>query len=268
MTYSPPTSATMGGEYCPTEVPLMLSAPAILLYCSTAPFSVVHAKISWKLDQIEATLARYTGNLARTSMEPLSHSPPPPHCGGSTTPSACDLPLAQASPPDCLAEGSMAPLPATTEATMPSPSLAHHPTTAWFYPPHPLQTMGGISEGSMAPSPATTEAATPLPSLARPFMLTWSSPTHPLPTMGGGSAASAADPALTRSLQRLAFAVSTDSGFADNNPWVMRAVNAVARELQCWYQRHSIRRYLARQTRQRIATTTLQCWKRCIWLNR
>ncbi len=29
----------------------------------------------------------------------------------------------------------------------------------------------------------------------------------------------------------------------------------------------SICRYLARRTRQRLAATTLQCWKRCIWLD-
>jgi hypothetical protein len=162
--------------------------------------------------------------------------------------------------------GSMAPSPATTEATPPSPSLAHPSPPAWSYPSHPHRTMGGISEGSMAPLPATTEAATPSPSLAHPFLPTWSSPTHPLPTMGG-SAALAAGRALSCSLQRLAFVRSTDPGFADNNPWVMEAVNAVARELQCWYQQHSIRRYLARQTRQRLAATTLQCWKRRIWLD-
>ncbi len=37
--YSPPTSATMGGEYGLTAVPPMLSAPAISSYRSTAPFS-------------------------------------------------------------------------------------------------------------------------------------------------------------------------------------------------------------------------------------
>jgi hypothetical protein len=83
----------------------------------------------------------------------------------------------------------------------------------------------------------------------------------------GGSAALAAGQALPRSLERLAFAMSTDPGFADKNPWVMEAVNAVARELQCWYRRHSIRRYLAQQIRRRLAATTLQCWKRRIWLD-
>ncbi len=90
------------------------------------------------------------------------------------------------------------------------------------------------SYGSMAPSPATTEAAKPSPRSAHPILLTRSSPTHPLPTMGG-SAASAAGRAMPRSHQHLAFTMSTHPGFADKNPWVMEAVNAVAHELQCWY---------------------------------
>jgi hypothetical protein len=113
----------------------------------------------------------------------------------------------------------------------------------------PFASMGGGSPhtrphdrsyGSMAPLPATTEAATPSPSSAHPFLLTWSSPTHPLPTMGG-SAASAACRALERSQQPLAFTMSKCPGFADANPWVMETINAVAHELQCWYQRHFIR---------------------------
>jgi hypothetical protein len=149
-------------------------------------------------------------------------------------PSACDLPSAQASPPDRLAKGLMAPLPATTEAATPSPSLAHPSTPAWSYPSFPHRTMGGIPEGLMAPSPATTEAATPLPSSARPFLPTWSSPTHPLPTMGG-SAASAACRAMEHNHQRLASTMSNYPGFADAYPWVMEALNTVALELQCWY---------------------------------
>jgi hypothetical protein len=171
MTYSPPTTATMGGEYGPTAAPPM--------------------------------------------------------------------PLAQASPPDCLAKELMAPSPATTEAATPSPSLAHPSTPAWSYPSHPHQTIGGIPEGSMAPSSATTEAATPLPSSARPFLLTRSSPTRPLPPVGG-SAALAAYRASRCSHQHLAFAMSKYPGFADK-PWVMAAINTVACELQCWYRRHSIR---------------------------
>jgi hypothetical protein len=91
------------------------------------------------------------------------------------------------------------------------------------------------SYGSMAPSPATTEAATPLLSSARPFLPTQSSPTHPLPMMGG-SAALAACRALERSHQHLASTKSKHPGFADANPWLMEEINAVARELQCWYQ--------------------------------
>jgi hypothetical protein len=184
-------------------------------------------------------------------------------------PSACDLLSAQASPPDRLAKGSMAPSPATTEGATPLPSLAHPSTTttARSYPSHPHQTMGGIPKGLMAPSPATTEGATPSPSSARPFLPTWSSPTHPLPTMGG-SAASAACRALKRRHHCLAFTVSKCPGFADANPWVMANINTVALELQYWYRRHSICRYLARQTRRRLATTTIQCWKRRIWLDR
>jgi hypothetical protein len=56
----------------------------------------------------------------------------------------------------------------------------------------------------------------------------------------GGSAALAACRALKRSQQRLSFAIH-GPGFADANPWVMATINTVARELQCWYQRHSIR---------------------------
>jgi hypothetical protein len=269
-TYSPPTSATMRGEYCPMAVPLMLLAPAISLYCSTAPFSDAITENSWPQTswaKIDQRLAQVNAMLAWMLMEPLSHSPPPPHCRGSMTPSACNLPSAQASPPDRLAKGSMAPSPATTEAAMPSPGLAHPSTPAWSYPSHPHRTVGGIPEGSMAPSPATTEAATPLPSSARPFLPTWSSPTRPLPTMGG-SAASAACHALEPNHQRLASTMSKHPGFADAYPWVMEALNAVALELQCWYRQHSIHQYLARQTRRRLAATTIQCWKRCIWLNR
>ncbi len=139
----------MGGEYCPTAVPPTLSAPAIWLYRSTAPCSDAiinensRPQTSWA--EIDQRLAQVITMLARMLMEPLSHSPPPPHCGGSTTLSACDLPLARASPPDRLAKGLMAPSPATTEAAMPLPSLAHPSTPAWSYPSHPHRTMGGDS---------------------------------------------------------------------------------------------------------------------------
>jgi hypothetical protein len=50
-----------------------------------------------------------------------------------------------------------------------------------------------------------------------------------------GSAALAACRALERSHQGLASTISKHPGFADANPWVMEEINAVARELQCWY---------------------------------
>jgi hypothetical protein len=139
-TYSPPTSATMGGEYCPAAVPPMLSAPAILSYRSTAPFSnaiTENSRPQYSMAEISQIMAQIEAMLARTSMEPLSHSPPPPHCGGSMMPSACDLPSARASPPDRLAQGLMAPSPATTEAATPLPSLPHPSMPARSYPSHP-----------------------------------------------------------------------------------------------------------------------------------
>jgi hypothetical protein len=116
---------------------------------------------------------------------PMSSAPVSPyHQQGSTMPlaapaaySSCHLvpfvSMGGGSPhtrPHDLSYGSMAPSPANTEATPPSPSLAHHSTPAQSYPSHPHRTLGGIPEGSMAPSPATTEAATPSPSSARPFL--------------------------------------------------------------------------------------------------
>jgi hypothetical protein len=78
-TYSPPTFATMGGEYGPTAVLPMLSAPAISSYCSTASFSDAitensRPQTSWA--EIDQRLAQVNTMLARMSMEPLSHSPP------------------------------------------------------------------------------------------------------------------------------------------------------------------------------------------------
>jgi hypothetical protein len=160
---------------------------------------------------------------------------------------------------------------ASAQAPRPSPPSTHSPVLPGKVSPHHQQgstmpsaapaaspschlvssvSMGGgsphtrphdCSYGSMAPSPATTEAAKPSPSSAHPFLPTRSSPTHPLPTMDG-SAALAASRAMPCSHQHLAFTVSTltifankNTGVANKNPWVMEAVNAVARELQCWY---------------------------------
>jgi hypothetical protein len=52
----------------------------------------------------------------------------------------------------------------------------------------------------------------------------------------GESAALAACCALELSQQRLALAMSKYPGFADEHPWVMKNINAVALELQCWYR--------------------------------
>ncbi len=173
--------------------------------------------------------AALMGRVSPLLHQPGSMTDSPPTTttmGGEYGPTAAPpMPSAQASPPDCLAKG------------------------------------------LMAPSPATTEAAMPLLSSAHPFLLTRSSPTHPLPTMGG-SAALAASRALLCSQQCMAFTMSTCPGFADANPWVIEEINAVAHELQCWYQRHSICWYLAWQTRWHLATTTIQCWKRHICLDR
>jgi hypothetical protein len=85
--------------------------------------------------------------------------------------------------------------------------------------------------------------------------------------MMGGSAALAACRALECIQQHLAFTMSKCPGFADANPWVMANINAVALELQCWYQQHSIHQYLGWQTRQRLTATTTQCWKQRIWID-
>jgi hypothetical protein len=45
-------------------------------------------------------------------------------------------------------------------------------------------------------------------------------------------------------------------------------LDTVVHTIQLWYRHLSIRRYLAWQTWRRLAATTLQCWKRRIWLDR
>ena len=46
------------------------------------------------------------------------------------------------------------------------------------------------------------------------------------------------------------------------------SLDAVIHALQLWYRHHLIWQYLAWQTRRHLAVTTIQCWKRCIWLDR
>jgi hypothetical protein len=164
-------------------------------------------------------------------------------------------------------QGLMAPSPMSFGASMPLHSPHHFvpfvsmggectPSAGCSQPPTEATRYG--RQGSMAPLPVTSGATRPSPSLARTFLPTRSSPTHPLPTMGGSAALVACRP-LECSHQRLASTMSKRPGFADANPWVMETINAVALKLQCWYQRHSIRGYLARQTRRCLAATTLQC---------
>ncbi len=45
------------------------------------------------------------------------------------------------------------------------------------------------------------------------------------------------------------------------------SLDAIIHALQLWYCHHSIRCYLAPQTRRCLAATTIQCWKRHIWLD-
>ena len=45
------------------------------------------------------------------------------------------------------------------------------------------------------------------------------------------------------------------------------SLDAVVHAIQLWYRHHSIRGYLARQTRHRLAATTIQCLKRHISLD-
>jgi hypothetical protein len=124
-------------------------------------------------------------------------------------------------------------------------------------PSHPHHRMGG-TPGQMAPSPAIHQVSSPSTSMAQsslPACLTKTaphqnmqslsplspqstgqggrSPTHTLLTVGE-SATLAARHAMDQSLQHLAYKFSL--GFADTNPWVVDTLNAVALELQCWYQ--------------------------------
>ena len=145
----------------------------------------------------------------------------------------------------------------------------------------------------MAPSPATTGVATPSPSLARTSVPTRSSPSYPQWSIGGESRR--VDGTLTRvtrgsnAITELGQSFSAGSVYSlsthhnrggnrrvlvratltylGHNAYAPESLNAVVSALQYWYQRHSNRQYLARQTQRRLAAITLQCWKRHIWLN-
>jgi hypothetical protein len=218
----------------------------------------------------------------KPSAAPAAHSPhhfvPFASMGGESP---------QVWPHDC-SQGLMAPSPMSFGASTPlhSPhyfvpfvSLGGECTPSAGRVQPPTGATRYSCKGLMAPSSVTSGMTRPSLSLACPFLPTWSSPTHPLPKMGG-SAASAAYRALTRS--HPAFS-APPSPFADKlillvvqlaypfyqMPVVLgckeltaiekAAINAIVSALQHWYQRHSIRQYLAWQTRQRLAATTIQC---------
>jgi hypothetical protein len=149
------------------------------------------------------------------------------------------------------------------------------------------------SVGSMAPSPAPTGVTKPSPSLARPSVPARSSPSSQLRHMGGEYGR--ADGSLARfsrggnAITELGHSFSADSVSSlsthHNRGGSRRFMLALAAleylgykrsalmypvvsEIQFWYRRHSIRRYLERLTRRRLAATTIQCWKRRIWLSR
>ena len=149
------------------------------------------------------------------------------------------------------------------------------------------------SVGLMAPSPAPTGVAKPSPSLARPSVPARSSPSSPLRSMGGEYGR--VDGTLARfyrggnAITELGHSFSADSVYSlsthhskGGSRRFMLALATleylgykrsdlmypVVSEIQFWYRRHSIRRYLERLTRRRRAATTIQCWKRRIWLSR
>jgi len=108
-------------------------------------------------------------------------------------------------------------------------------------------------DGSMAPSPASPGVATPSPRSANPSPPTRSTPS-PLTTAGGRGGS-----------RRFMLALATLEYLGYKRSDLMYPIVS---EIQFWYRRHSIRRYLERLTQRRLAATTLQCWKWHIWLDR
>jgi hypothetical protein len=196
----------------------------------------------------------------------LPCSCPPPPVGGSTTPPTSLKQPSEHSPCRSVTFRSMggewhSPHHFVTFASMggectPLAGCPQPPTGAT---PHGCQ-------GTIAPLPVTTGAARPSPSLACPFLPTQSSPSH-LPTMGGSAALVACCAhAHGQGRQSLAYYMYSMQ-HAEAHPWVVDALNAVTLKLQNWYQRHSICCYLAQHTWHPLTATTIQCWKRRIWLD-
>ena len=134
---------------------------------------------------------------------------------------------------------------------MTAPAASHH---------HMLRHMGVTSmssaqlpwparPGSLAPAPAYTAAQTPATSTTTQ-RLSSHPPIHQSTLVRG------VPPPSQLTIGRSAA------------PAARRALDLVTSTIQLWYRRHSIRRYLARQTWRRLAATTIQRWTRRILLNR
>ncbi len=150
------------------------------------------------LAQASARMARPSGPSTHAAsmgrVSPLLHQPGRTTYSPPTTttmeeeygPTAAPpMPSAQASPPDRLAKGSMAPSPATTEAATPLPSLAHPSTPAWSYPSHPHQTIWGDSQRVDGTLACYHRGGNAIAELSLSFLAD-SVFSHPLSTNDGG----------------------------------------------------------------------------------
>ena len=110
------------------------------------------------------------------------------------------------------------------------------------------------SSGSMTPSPAPIGASTPS-----------FSASHPLNIKEWGDKSALADCRALLDNAQWAYLRYRDGWRWDNIDGP--SLDAIVHAIQLWYCHHSIRKYLAWQTQRRLAVTTIQCWKRCIWLD-
>jgi hypothetical protein len=190
---------------------------------------------------MSSTYRPTTSSWSLSTIPPPCSRPPPPIGGSTTTLTSLKQPL-EHSPCCSVTFGSM----------------------GGEYTPVAQPTMS--SEGAPQTGCPSSLARPSLPARATTHLLLLNRPPPPAPTGQGGrspthtlltvgeSAALAACRALDRQLQH--FACKFYLGFADRNPWVVNALYAVALDLQCWYQQHSICQYLAWQTRQCLMATT------------
>ena len=260
----PPSPPVMAAPPRTAQASAPLARPSMPSAGPTAPTAL--AKSSY----------RSTTSSTPQSIKSSPYSHPSPSRGGSTTPSArLRTPLVCPPSPESHLKGG----PASSWAIMPT-GRAPDPNSA-------------RSVGLMAPSPAPTGVAKQSPSLARPSVPARSSPSSPLRSMGGEYGR--VDGTLARfyrggnAITELGHSFSADSVYSlsthhskGGSRRFMLALATleylgykrsdlmypVVSEIQFWYRRHSIRRYLERLTRRRRAATTIQCWKRRIWLSR